>query len=194
MWLNALRVSLSMLIVWTLMAGVLYPLIVTGIAQRLFPFEASGSLLNNDQGVIVGSLLVGQPFDDPGYFWGRPSATVPTEYNSLASGGSNLEPLNPRLLEILKARIQRLKGVDSDNKALIPVDLVTASGSGLDPEISISAARYQIPRVAKVRRMDPAVIENLIKDYRVSDRFVLWTPPRVNVLELNVALERLQPK
>jgi K+-transporting ATPase ATPase C chain len=189
---NTLRVSLSMLLVWTVVTGILYPLTVTGIAQTLFPFEANGSLLINDREVPVGSRLIGQHFDEPRYFWGRPSATAPTPNNALASVGSNQGPLNPSLRVALKERIQKLKG-DSPNNVAIPVDLVTASGSGLDPEISIAAARYQISRIAKIRHLKTELLERLLEQHQISAQPLFWQEPRVNVLELNLALDRLKP-
>lgn len=193
MFWNTLRVSLSMLLLWTLITGVLYPLTVTGIAQTLFPFEANGSLLRDDRGVPVGSRLIGQDFDDPRYFWGRPSATAPSANNGLASVGSNLGPLNPSLLDVLKERIQKLKSGDTKNNAAIPIDLVSASGSGLDPDISIAAARYQISRIAKLRHLNPEALMTLLEKHQVLAHPLLWQEPRVNVLELNMALDRLKP-
>lgn len=197
MYWNALRVSLSMLLVWTVITGVLYPLVVTGVAQTLFPFQANGSILRNDQEVPVGSRLMGQKFDDPRYFWGRPSVTAPTPNNALASAGSNLGPLNPRLLDAVKERIQKLKAaekaVNVRSDAPIPVDLVTASGSGLDPDISIAAARYQIPRIAQLRHLESEALEALLQQSQVSAQPLIWQEPRVNVLELNRALDRLKP-
>lgn len=193
MYWNAFRVSLSMLMIWTVTTGVIYPMIITGIAQTLFPFQANGSILKSERQVPVGSRLIGQNFDDPRYFWSRPSVTTPTSNNALASDGSNLGPLNPLLLDALMERIQKLKAADIQNNAAIPVDLVTASGSGLDPEISIAAARYQIPRVARLRHLKPEALEMLLQQHQVSVHPFTWQEPRVNVLELNMMLDLVAP-
>ncbi len=145
-----IRPALMAILIFTLLTGVIYPLVVTGIAQLVFPHQANGSLIVNN-GQAVGSELIGQPFDDPKYFWGRLSATSPFPYNAAASSGSNLGPTNPALLDAVKARIAALKAADPTNTQPIPVDLVTASGSGLDPDISVAAALYQVPRVARAR-------------------------------------------
>lgn len=193
MFVQAIRTSLTMLLLWSVITGVLYPLLVTGIAQTLMPFQANGSIVTNDQGMPLGSQLIGQYFDDPGYFWGRPSSTAFTPNNALASAGSNLGPLNPALADVVSARIQVLREVDPKNSRTIPVDLVTASASGLDPEISLAAAHYQIPRVAKARHLKPEAITALLVRYQVSAQPFLWNEPRVNVLELNLALDQLKP-
>lgn len=193
MYWNAFRVSLSMLMIWTVTTGVIYPMIITGIAQTLFPFQANGSILKSERQVPVGSRLIGQNFDDPRYFWSRPSVTTPASNNALASDGSNLGPLNPLLLDALMERIQKLKAADIQNNAAIPVDLVTASGSGLDPEISIAAARYQIPRVARLRHLKPEALEMLLQQHQVSVQPLTWQEPRVNVLELNMMLDLVAP-
>ena len=151
--LRAFKEAFVMLVVLTLITGVVYPLVVTGIAHAVFPAQAAGSLIERG-GKPVGSALVGQPFSDPKYFWGRPSATAPMPYNAGASSGSNQGPLNPALADAVKGRIEALRTADPDNKAAVPVDLVTASGSGLDPHISPAAADYQVARVAKTRAMD----------------------------------------
>ena len=192
MFIQAIRSSLTMLLLWSVITGVLYPLLVTGIAQTLLPFQANGSIVTNDQGMHLGSQLIGQSFDDPIYFWGRPSATATTPNNALASAGSNLGPLNPALADAVNARIQALKAMDPKNALPIPVDLVTASASGLDPEISLAAAQYQIPRIAKARHLKPEAIVSLLDHYKVSAQAFLWNEPRVNVLELNLALDRLK--
>jgi K+-transporting ATPase ATPase C chain len=167
---------------------VIYPLIVTGIAQLVFPHQANGSLIANN-GQVAGSSLIGQQFDDPNYFWGRLSATGPYPYNAAASSGSNLGPTNPALLDAVKARIAALKAADPTNSRPIPVDLVTASGSGLDPNISVAAALYQVPRVARVRGMSEAAVTALVNQYTEGRQFGFLGEPRVNVLELNLALD-----
>ena len=179
--------------IWSILTGLIYPLVVTGIAQTLFPFESNGSLLFNDEGMPIGSRLLGQTFDLPGYFWGRPSATSPFPYNAAASSGSNLGPLNPLLEEQVAASVRRLKDVDSKNHDPVPVDLVTASASGLDPEISLAAAMYQIPRVSRARHLKSGVVQQLLEQVSVQQNPFLWREARVNVLELNLALDRLKP-
>ena len=169
----------------------IYPLTVTAIAQVVFPWQANGSLLGRD-GQPAGSALIGQPFDDPRYFWGRLSTTTPFPYNAAASSGSNLGPTNPALLDQVKARIATLKQADSGNAAPIPADLVTASGSGLDPDISPAAAEYQVPRVARARGLDEATVRRLVAEATAGPTFGLLGESRVNVLELNMALDRLQ--
>lgn len=181
-----------MLMIWSFLTGLIYPLVVTGIAQTLFPFESNGSLLFNEQGTPIGSRLLGQPFDLPGYFWGRPSATSPFPYNATASAASNLGPLNPKLEERVEARVRRLKDADSKNHDPIPVDLVTASASGLDPDISVAAARYQIPRIAKARHLKAEVLQELLEKVSVHQNPLLWRESSVNVFELNLALDRLK--
>ena len=178
--------------IWSILTGLIYPLVVTGIAQTLFPFESNGSLLFNDEGTPIGSRLLGQAFDLPGYFWGRPSATSPFPYNAAASSGSNLGPLNPLLEEQVAASVRRLKDVDSKNHDPVPVDLVTASASGLDPDISVAAARYQIPRIARARHLKSEVLLKLLEQVSVQQNPFLWREARVNVLELNLALDRLK--
>lgn len=192
MFIQAIRTAFTMVLIWSVLTGVLYPLLVTGIAQTLLPFQANGSILTNDQAIPLGSRLIGQLFDDPSYFWGRPSATGFLPNNALASAGSNLGPLNPTLADAVNARIQVLRDSDPKNTLPIPVDLVTASGSGLDPEISLAAANYQIPRIAKARHLKPEVIADLLERHQVSKQPFLWNEPRVNVLELNLALDRLK--
>lgn len=178
-----------MLLVLTLLTGVIYPLIVTGLAQGLFHHQANGSLLEK-QGKVIGSELIGQNFDNPGYFWGRLSAATPP-YNAAASQGSNLGPLNPVLQEKVKNRIAELRKADPDNNAPIPVDLVTASGSGLDPDISVAAALYQVARVARVRQLPEANVRKLVMDHIQPRQFGIFGEPRVNVLRLNLALDGL---
>jgi K+-transporting ATPase ATPase C chain len=187
---RTIRPAVTLLLVMTVLLGILYPLLVTGIASLAFPRQAAGSLIARD-GKLVGSRLIGQRFISPGYFWGRPSATVPQAYNGTASGGSNLGPLNPALIDAVKSRAQALHAADPGNAQPIPVELVTASASGLDPEISPAAARYQAARVARVRGIAPARIEALIAGH-VQDRLLgVFGEPRINVLELNLALDGL---
>ena len=181
--------ALRMLVVLSVLTGIAYPYLVTGIAQLAFPRAANGSLIM-DNGTAVGSTLIGQPFDDPKYFWNRPSATAPQPYNAAASSGSNLGPRNPALVDAVKARIQALRDADPDNKAAVPVDLVTASGSGLDPQISVAAADFQTARVAKVRGLSAEEVRAMVAD-NTEPRFLgILGEPRVNVLALNRALDR----
>jgi len=180
-----------MLLILTLLTGLLYPLAVTGLAQLLFPLQANGSLIVRD-GKVLGSELIGQPFDAPRYFWSRPSATAPFSYNAAASSGSNLGPTNPALIEAVKARIAALKAADPDNPARIPVDLVTASGSGLDPHISVAAAEYQVHRVAQARRLDEETVRRLVFRHTQERQLGILGEPRVNVLDLNLALDAAQ--
>jgi potassium-transporting ATPase KdpC subunit len=186
-----LRQSFVLLLLMTVITGVLYPLAATGLAQLIFPQQASGSLIVRN-GKPVGSVLIGQSFTDPKYFWGRPSATAPNAYNAGASSGSNLGPTNPALTEAVKQRIAALRAADPGNQALVPVDLVTASGSGLDPEISPAAAQYQLARVARVRGLDPARVQALVNACTRGRQFGLLGEPRVNVLQLNLALDAVQ--
>ena len=188
--LKELKPALLVLALMTVLTGVAYPLLVTGIAQGLFPDQANGSLIEQD-GKVVGSILVGQPFSDPKHFWGRPSATGPVPYNAGASSGSNLGPLNPALEEVVKARIDALKAADPTQTAPIPVDLVTASGSGLDPHISPAAARWQAPRIARLHGLSEAEVAKLIDANTDGRQLGLLGEPRVNVLTLNLALDRL---
>jgi K+-transporting ATPase ATPase C chain len=186
--LTHLRAAVVSLVVFTVITGVVYPVVVTGIAQVLFPYQANGSLIVRD-GKVVGSALIGQPFDDPKYFWSRPSATSPFAYNAGASSGSNLSPTNPALIQSVQDRVDALRAADPSNRAPVPVDLVTASGSGLDPHISPAAALYQLPRVARERKVDPQVVQQLI-DQHTQGRFLgVLGEPRVNVLALNLALD-----
>jgi K+-transporting ATPase ATPase C chain len=186
-----IRPTIVSLALFTLLTGVIYPLVVTGIAQAVFPHQANGSLIVRD-GKALGSELIGQPFDDPRYFWGRLSATSPYPYNAAASSGSNLGPSNPALLDAVKARIAALKAADPQNTLPIPVDLVTASGSGLDPDISIAAALYQIPRVARTRGMSVESVRALVDQYTKKRQLGDLGEPRVNVLELNLALDGIK--
>ncbi|MFZ2097411.1 MAG: potassium-transporting ATPase subunit KdpC [Anaerolineales bacterium] len=185
------RPAIVSVVIFTLLTGVLYPLLVTGITQAIFPRQANGSLIvRNSQ--VVGSMLIGQQFDDPRYFWGRLSATLPYPYNAASSKGSNLGPSNPALVEEVKARIAALKAADPGNNAPIPVDLVTSSGSGLDPDISVAAALYQVPRIAKERGFSEDVIIALVGQYIQGRLFGVLGEPRVNVLELNLALDEIK--
>jgi potassium-transporting ATPase KdpC subunit len=189
--LRTFKDAFLMLLVLTIVTGVVYPLIVTGIAQGLFPVQANGSLIERD-GKAVGSALIGQPFSDPKYFWSRPSATSPMPYNAGASSGSNQGPLNPALADAVKGRIEALRVADPDNKAPVPVDLVTASSSGLDPHISPAAADYQVGRVAKVRKLAPEKVRALVAEHTEDRQLGFLGEPRVNVLRLNLALDALK--
>ena len=186
--------AIVLLLVLTLLTGGIYPLVVTGVAQVIFPHQANGSLITR-QGQVVGSELIGQSFDDPKYFWGRLSATSTFPYNAFnaanltASSGSNLGPLNPALLQAVQARIAALKSADPGNSMPIPVDLVTASGSGLDPEISLAAAQYQVPRVARARGMTEDAVRATVQSHTTGRQFGILGEPTVNVLELNLALD-----
>jgi potassium-transporting ATPase KdpC subunit len=186
-----LRPAVTLLLLLTLLTGVLYPLIVTALARVLFAREAAGSLLARD-GRVVGSALIGQSFSDPGHFWGRPSATTPQPYNGTASTGSNLGPLNPALTEAVGARIAALRAADPANGAAVPVDLATASASGLDPHISVAAADYQAARVARARALPPERVRALIAAHTEGRLLGVIGEPRVNVLELNLALDTLK--
>jgi potassium-transporting ATPase KdpC subunit len=191
--MRILRQAVACLVVFTVITGVIYPLIVTGIAQLLFPRQANGSLII-DNGKTVGSSLIGQSFSSPKYFWARPSATSPIGYNAANSSGSNLGPLNPALVENIKARIEQLKNADAASKPIVPVDLVTASASGLDPDISPAAAEYQVGRVAKARNLDETKVRELVVKLTKSRQLGILGEPRVNVLELNLALDNLKNK
>ena len=184
-----LRPALVSLVALTLITGLLYPLVVTGIAQMLFPRQANGSLILID-GQPVGSSLIGQSFDAPKYFWGRPSATSPFPYNAAASSGSNLGPTNDALMKAVQVRIDVLKVADPDNPLPLSVDLVTASGSGLDPHISPASAAYQVRRVARARGMEEAVVRQLVSQHTEGRQLGILGEPRVNVLTLNLALDR----
>jgi K+-transporting ATPase ATPase C chain len=180
--------SLRMLVVLTALTGVVYPLLITGIAQAAFPRAANGSLIVVN-GKTLGSELIGQPFDDPKYFWSRPSATSPQPYNGASSGASNQGPRNPALAAAVKDRIKALRDADPDNKAPIPIDLVTASGSGLDPHISVTAAEYQAARVARARGLSPDKVRLLVAERTEGRTLAVLGEPRVNVLQLNLALD-----
>ncbi len=185
---SQLRPAIVSFLVLTVITGIVYPFVVTAIAQVAFPIQANGSLIT-ENGKVVGSSLIGQPFDDPKYFWGRLSATSPYPYNAADSSGSNLGPTNPALIAEVKARIDALRAADPGNTVPIPVDLVTSSGSGLDPNISMAAAAYQVNRVARARGMDPARVQALVAQYTEGRQFLILGEPRVNVLELNLALD-----
>jgi potassium-transporting ATPase KdpC subunit len=192
-----LRPAIVLLVLFTLITGVIYPLVVTGIAQVLFPSQANGSVIVRN-GKAVGSTLIGQNFDDPKYFWGRLSDTGDFSYNAFnaatltGSSGSNYGPMNPALLKAVQARIDALKAADPGNTTPIPVDLVTASGSGLDPDISVAAALYQVSRVAKVRGMSEQAVHDLVNQYTTGRQLGILGEPTVNVLLLNLALDGIK--
>ncbi len=188
---EVLRISVVLLVVMTLLTGMVYPLAMTLIAQIVFPHQANGSLIIQE-GKPVGSALIGQPFSRPEYFWGRPSATAPMPYNAAASGGSNLGPLNPELMENVQSRIDVLRRYDSNLKT-VPVDLVTASGSGLDPHISPAAAEIQVRRVARARNRSVEQIRELVRRHTEGRQLGVLGEPRVNVLRLNLALDERGP-
>lgn len=196
--LKQFRPALILLIALTLLTGVIYPLLVTAIAQAAFPGQANGSLIYSKDGQPVGSTLIGQQFDDSKYFWGRLSATGAFPYNAFnaenltASSGSNLGPTSKALVEAVKARVDALRAADPGNTAPVPVDLVTASGSGLDPHISPAAALYQVPRVAKARSLSEEAVSQLVAEYTEGRTFGILGEPRVNVLKLNLALDARQ--
>jgi potassium-transporting ATPase KdpC subunit len=190
-FLENLRPVLVLLLLLTIVTGLLYPLLVTVAAQLLLPGPAAGSLLMRD-GRAVGSRLIGQSFGDPRYFWSRPSATAPQPYNGTASTGSSLGPLNPTLLDAVKARVAALRAADPGNDAPVPIDLVTASGSGLDPEISLAAANYQAARVARARGLALERVQALIAQHTEGRLLGVLGEPRVDVLELNLALDALK--
>ncbi len=181
--------ALRMLVVLTVLTGVAYPYLVTGIAQMAFPTAANGSLIASN-GKTVGSELIGQPFDDPKYFWGRPSATSPQPYNAMASSGSNQGPRNPALADAVKDRIKALRDAEPGNTASVPVDLVTASGSGLDPDISVAAAEYQLTRVAKARKLSEEKVRALVVANTSGRTLGVLGELRINVLKLNLALDQ----
>jgi K+-transporting ATPase ATPase C chain len=186
--LRELRPALVLFAALTVVTGLAYPLLVTGIAQWVWPTQANGSLLERDDKPL-GSALIGQPFSDPKYFWGRPSATAPQPYNGMASSGSNLGPTNPALLDAVRERVAALRAADPGNTLPVPIDLVTASGSGLDPHISPAAADYQVARVARVRGLEPAAVRALVAQHSAPRTLGILGEARVNVLELNLALD-----
>ena len=188
---NLVRPAVTLFVLMTVVTGLAYPLVVTGAAKLAFPEQASGSLVRVN-GQVVGSALIGQNFTDPKYFWGRPSATSPMPYNAAGSSGSNQGPLNPALTDAVKARIAALKAVDPSNTLPVPVDLVTASGSGLDPHVSLAAAAYQADRVARVRKLTPEQVKAAIARHAEGRLFGVLGEQRVNVLTLNIELDQKQ--
>nr|WP_318430628.1 potassium-transporting ATPase subunit KdpC [Iodobacter sp. CM08] len=187
-----LRPALVIFALLSVVTGLAYPLMVTGIAQATMPDQANGSLIS-DQGKTVGSSLIGQNFSEPQYFWGRPSATGPMAYNGNGSSGANLGPTNPALLDAIKARVEALKKAHPGQAGSIPVDLVTASASGLDPHISIAAAQYQLERVSAVRKLSSDKVSKLLAENTEGRQFGVFGEPRVNVLKLNIALDQQYP-
>jgi len=191
--MDQIRPAFMSLVLMTILTGVVYPLAVTGIAQVLFPSQANGSLIVKD-GKTVGSTLIGQPFDDPKYFWSRLSATSPQPYNGGSSSGSNQGPLSDALMDAARGRIDALKGTDPGNALPLPVDLVTASASGLDPHISPAAARYQVARVARTRGLSEATVQDLVARNTHGRQWAVLGEPVVDVLSLNLALDTLPTK
>jgi potassium-transporting ATPase KdpC subunit len=185
---SIIRPTVVLFLLLTVLTGFVYPLVVTGVARVAFLDQAQGSLIVRS-GKMVGSRLIGQSFSDPKYFWSRPSATSPQPYNGTSSGGSNLGPLNPALTDAIKMRIQALQAAGPGNKAAVPVDLVTASASGLDPHISVAAAQYQAARVARARGLSVAAVQRLLATYTAGRLWGVLGEPRINVLELNLALD-----
>jgi len=188
-----LRPALTLVIFMTFALGIVYPLAITAVSSVVFPVQAAGSLLQ-DGGTLMGSKLIGQPFSAPRYFWGRPSATAPQAYNGLASGGSNLGPLNPALLDQVQANLKLLNDAQPARAEAVPVDLVTASASGLDPDLSVAGAQFQAARIADARHMPPAAVRALIERLQSRPLFGIIGESQVNVLELNMALDRLREK
>jgi len=191
MFLKSLRTSVIAIVLFTVLTGFIYPLLVTGIAQLVFPGKANGSMLKKD-GKVIGSELIGQAFSSPKYFWGRLSATVPYAYNAASSSGSNYGPLNPALLDATGKRVKALQDADSLGAKSIPVDLVTASGSGLDPHITVAAALYQVPRVARARHLKEETVRTMVEQQTEGRTLGFLGEPRVNVLKLNIALDELK--
>lgn len=191
--MTLLRPAIALLLLLSVVTGVAYPLVVTGVARVLFPAQAEGSLLVRD-GTPVGSSLIGQPFDDPGYFWGRLSATASVPYNAAVSSGSNLGPLNPALATAIETRVAALRQASGGDPRPIPVDLVTASGSGLDPHVSPAAAAWQVPRVARARGLSPAAVEAVVARHTEGRELGFLGEPRVNVLAVNLALDAAAAK
>ena len=187
MFKQEVKPAILIFLVLTVIMGILYPLFVTGIAQLVFPKQANGSLIYRN-GKPVGSSLIGQPFDDPKYFWARLSAASP-QYNASSSSGSNIGPTNPALIDEVKGRIKALQSADPGNKASIPVDLVTSSASGLDPHISLAAANYQVPRIARIRGLSQSSVQAIVKQHTYGRFLGLIGEPVVNVLEVNLALD-----
>lgn len=193
MFISLLRPAFVSFAALSLITGVVYPFAVGGVARVTFPEQAAGSLVLKE-GKAVGSAMLGQNFEAAGYFWGRPSATGSHPYNAVASGGSNLGPLNPALVDAVRERIERLRAADPTNTAQVPIDLVTASASGLDPHISVAGARYQAARVAGARGVAVSDIDKLIEAHTHDRALGFWGEPIVNVLEINLALDALQPR
>jgi K+-transporting ATPase ATPase C chain len=189
--MKEIKTALFLFFFLTLLTGIIYPLVLTGFAQLLFPSQANGSLMKQGD-KTVGSLLIGQSFTDPKYFWGRPSATSPFPYNGVNSSGSNMGPSNPAFIHLITERVRTLRQFDLDNKSLIPVDLITASGSGLDAEISPLSAFYQVQRIAKLRGHTEKDIKKLIRHQLIYPTLGILGEPRVNVLQLNIALDQLE--
>ncbi len=192
MFNKQIKPAMLLLMTLTVITGVLYPLLITAIGQIVFPHQANGSIITRD-GKPVGSSLIGQQFSDPKYFWGRPSATSPTSYDPLPSSGSNLGQLNPALREQVEKRVKMLQGADPENKRPIPVDLVTASASGLDPHISVAGALYQVPRVARARGVSQHRIIKLVEENTTGRLAGVFGEPVVNVLQVNLALDQRAP-
>lgn len=190
MW-EPIRTSVLLFSVITLLTGIGYPLVVTGLAQALFPRQANGSFIKINEEKTA-SELVGQPFSEPRYFWGRPSSTMPVAYNGASSTGSNLGPSNPALEDAVRKRIANLRSADPENRLPVPVDLVTASGSGLDPHISPAAALYQVPRVSKARGIDTGKVAELVRTHIQDRQFGIFGEPTVHVLRLNMALDAMR--
>ena len=185
---NLLRPALVLLVLFSALTGLVYPLLVTGVAQAAFPLQAAGNLIERD-GVVVGSKLIGQNFSAPIHFWGRPSATSPMPYNATSSSGSNQGPLNPALAQAVQERIAALRAADPGNLQPVPSDLVTASSSGLDPHISVAAAQYQVVRVARERHLPLAQVQTLIETHTEARDLAVLGEARINVLKLNLALD-----
>jgi K+-transporting ATPase ATPase C chain len=192
MLMQVIRPAVIFMVIMTVLTGVIYPLMITGIAQVVFPDQANGSLIYEGD-KVVGSALIGQPVDDPKYFWSRPSATGPFPYNASASSGSNLGPIEPNLTNAFKGRVDALKQADPGNEKPIPVDLITASGSGLDVHLSPAAAEYQVSRVAKTRGLHEGTVRDLVTKHTELRTFGLLGEDRVNVVTLNLDLDKVKP-
>lgn len=188
--LNYFKPAAMLLLLLTLLTGVIYPLVVTAFAQLFYADKANGSLIYDTKGQAIGSALIGQSFTQAKYFWGRASATSPYPYNAGASSGSNLGPTNPALMNTVNARVKTLQAAEPTNKTAVPVDLVTASASGLDPHISVAAVEYQLKRVAKARNMDENKLRELVNAQTETRQWFVFGEPRINVLQLNLALDQ----